>query len=316
MELILILAGLALLIFGGDYLVKGASGLALKFSMPPVLIGMTVVAIGTSAPELVVSLQAALIGKPDISIGNVVGSNIANVGLILGITALVFPVAIRKDVIRYDWTAMMLASFLFFFAGFDGVVQRWEGIAFVALLAGYIGYSFYRVSKKPKTEKIIPKEVKDVRHRKLAVLIAFVVFGSAGLVFGAKWFLEGAEMVARNFGVSDRVIAITLVAFGTSVPELAASIIAAIKKEDELFIGNIIGSNLFNVLAIIGITAGVHPIDFSSDILSYDIFWMLGLSFLILPMGLLGKKLSRIDGLILLAVYCLYIYLILKSVNI
>ncbi|MFN2430519.1 MAG: calcium/sodium antiporter [Cryomorphaceae bacterium] len=313
MEVVLILAGLGLLIFGGDYLVKGASGLALKFSMPPVLIGMTVVAIGTSAPELVVSLQAAVIGKPDISIGNVVGSNIANVGLILGITALIFPVVIRRDVIRYDWTAMMVASLLFYFAGVNGMIQRWEGIAFVILLAGFIAYSFYRVRKKPGAETIIPKEVKEVKQRNLAVLIAFVVVGSAGLVFGARWFLEGAEMVARNFGVSDRVIAITLVAFGTSVPELAASIIAALKKEDELFIGNILGSNLFNLLAIIGITAGIHPISFSSDILSFDIFWMLGLSFLILPMGLLGKKLSRIDGIILLGVYCLYIYLVLSS---
>ena len=309
MEFVLIIAGLVILVFGGDYLVKGASGIALKFNMPSMLVGMTVVALGTSSPELVVSVRAALAGKPDISTGNVVGSNVANVCLILGITTIIFPVVIKKSVLKNDWVAMMLASILFYFFALNGEISRWEGILFVGLLAAFITFSFVKANRAAKDA--IPGDLESGKSKNIWILLLYIIFGTAGLVYGAKWFLEGAESIARNLGISDRVIAITLVAFGTSVPELAASIIAAIKKEHDIFLGNIIGSNLFNILAILGITSIIHPISVADEIIQSDVFWMLATSFILLPMGLLGKKLSRIDGSILFVTYLIYITILL-----
>ncbi len=309
MEFVLIIAGLVLLVFGGDYLVKGASGIALKFNMPSMLVGMTVVALGTSSPELVVSVRAALAGKPDISTGNVVGSNIANVCLILGITTIIFPVAIKKSVLKNDWVVMMMASIIFYFLILNGQLSRWEGILFVSLLGSYITYSFVMANRAAK--EAIPEEFETGKAKGIWILLLYVVLGTVGLVYGAKWFLEGAEAIARNLGVSDRVIAITLVAFGTSVPELAASIIAALKKEHDIFLGNIIGSNLFNILAILGITSIISPIQVADEIIQSDVFWMLATSFVLLPMGLLGRKLSRLDGSILFGTYLVYVYILL-----
>lgn len=311
MEFALIIAGLVLLVFGGDYLVKGASGIALKFNMPSILVGMTVVALGTSSPELVVSVRAALAGKPDISTGNVVGSNIANVCLILGITTVIFPVAIKKSLLKNDWVAMMVASVLFYFLVLNGQLSRWEGILFVSLLGSYITYSFIMANKAAK--EAMPEEFETGKAQGIWILLLYVVLGTVGLVYGAKWFLEGAEATARNLGVSDRVIAITLVAFGTSVPELAASIIAALKKEHDIFLGNIIGSNLFNILAIMGITSIISPVEVADEIIQSDMFWMLATSFVLLPMGLLGKRLSRLDGSILFGTYLVYVYILLFS---
>ncbi|MFT5903878.1 MAG: cation:H+ antiporter [Flammeovirgaceae bacterium] len=313
MEFIQIVAGLLLLVLGGDYLVKGASGIALKMDIPPMLVGMTVVALGTSSPELVVSLKAALDGKPDISVGNVVGSNIANVALILGITTIIFPMAIQKRALKVDWLVMMVASLLFYLFALDGGFSRFEGGLFVSLLGIFIGVSFYQAEKN-KTDVLNESDVlKPETGRKWGVLVLFVALGTVGLLLGAQWFLLGAESIARNFGVSDRVIAITLVAFGTSVPELAASIVAAFKKETDISLGNIVGSNLFNLFAIIGITSIVTPIRVAPEILSNDIFWMLGTSFAILPLALLKMRLGRIDGIIFLSIYVLFVYFLLST---
>lgn len=311
MEFIQIVAGLIILVLGGDYLVKGASGIALKMDIPPMLVGMTVVALGTSSPELVVSLRAALDGKPDISVGNVVGSNIANVALILGITAIIFPLAIQKRALKVDWLVMMAASIIFYLFALDGGFSRFEGGLFVSLLALFIGVSFYQAKKNKTAQRVAGDIPKSEKGRKWWVLFMFVLLGTIGLIFGAQWFLSGAEAIARNLGVSDRVIAITLVAFGTSVPELAASVVAAFKKEQDISLGNIVGSNLFNLFAIIGITSIVTPIKVAPEILSNDIFWMLGTSFAILPLALIWKRLGRIDGVLFLATYCVFIYLLL-----
>lgn len=313
MEFIQIVAGLLLLVLGGDYLVKGASGIALKMDIPPMLVGMTVVALGTSSPELVISLKAALDGKPDISVGNVVGSNIANVALILGITTIIFPMAIQKRALKVDWLVMMVASILFYLFALDGGFSRFEGGLFVSLLAMFIAVSFYQ-AKKNKTDISIESDApKSTTGRKWGILVLFVALGTVGLLLGAQWFLLGAESIARNFGVSDRVIAITLVAFGTSVPELAASIVAAFKRETDISLGNIVGSNLFNLFAIIGITSIVTPIRVAPEILSNDIFWMLGTSFAILPLALIKMRLGRIDGIIFLSTYVLFVYLLLST---
>lgn len=318
MEFLLIIAGLVILVFGGDYLVKGASGIAFRLQVPPMLVGMTVVALGTSSPEMVVTVQAALAGKPDIAIGNVIGSNIANVALILGVTVIIFPIAIKRDSLRYDWVVMMLASILFYVLALNGVISRIDGLIFLALLVSFIAYSFYRVRKKRLKAEADAKAndipvVEKPKSKSYFVFIAYIVLGIVGLIFGAKWFLEGAETVARNFGVSDRIIAISLVAFGTSVPELAASVIAAFKKEQDISLGNIIGSNLFNILAILGVTSLIQPIQVAQEIMDDDIFWMIGSSFLILPLSIFGFRMGRWQGFVLLAVYITFMYQLLSQ---
>lgn len=313
MEFVLIASGLVLLIFGGDYLVKGASGIALKLDIPPMLVGMTVVALGTSSPELVVSLRAALAGKPDITVGNVVGSNIANVALILGVTTLIFPIAVHRRALRVDWTVMMGAGILFFLLAYDGGISRFEGGLFVILLSAFIAISVFQARKNKAASNAVLQATGSNGKRSLLLLVLYVLLGTIGLIFGARWFLEGSESVARNLGVSDRVIAITLVAFGTSVPELAASVVAAFKKEEDISLGNILGSNLFNLFAILGITSLVSPISVSQDILDNDIYWMLGTSFAILPLGLLGFRLNRIDGFLLLGTYLVFVYFLLAT---
>lgn len=312
MTALYLVAGLVLLIFGGDYLVKGASGIALKLRVSPMLVGLTVVALGTSAPELMVSVQAALQGKPDISIGNVVGSNIANVGLILGITVLIFPMVIRRRSLTFDWVVLMIASLTFYFFAFDGMLSRVEGILLFTGLIAFIGHSIFSARKESKAAKASSNPDSKATQSWL-LLVAFVILGSVGLLWGANWFLQGAETIARDFGISDRIIAISLVAFGTSIPELSASVIAAFRKQQEISLGNIIGSNIFNLLAVLGITAGIHPISVSADILSNDIFWMLGITFLILPLGLMGYRFRRIDGFIFLSGYAIFMFLLLTS---
>lgn len=312
MAAILIIIGLGLLVIGGDYLVKGAAGIALKFDMPAMLVGMTIVAIGTSAPELVVSVQAALAGKPDIAIGNVVGSNIANVALILGITVIIFPIAVRKTSLQFDWVAMMLASIAFYVLALDGSISRLEGVFMVLGLVAFISLSF-RIASKKKAQAVASDVPLDAKTKATWLLLVFVGAGSVALIFGARWFLEGAEIVAKNFGISDRVIAVTLVAFGTSVPELATSVIAAFKKHEDISLGNIIGSNLFNLLSIIGITAAIMPVAVSDATMSRDVFWMLGTSFAILPLSVIGFRINRFSGVLLLCSYIVFVYVMLST---
>ncbi len=308
MHILLLISGLALLIFGGDYLVKGAVGIASKVNISPMLIGMTVVALGTSAPELVVSVQAALQGKPDISIGNVVGSNIANIGLILGATVLIFPMVILPKTLRFDWVVMILASLAFVFLGYDGELSQLDGILLVVGLIAFIVGGIYSARRDRDADTV----ERDNRWS-WAALVAFVVFGSLGLVLGARWFLDGAETIAKDLGVPDRVIAISLIAFGTSVPELAASVIAAFKKQQEISLGNILGSNIFNILAVLGITSIIHPINVAEEVMTNDIFWMLGFSVILLPMGLLGFKYSRFDGVVMVLGYAAFMYFLIST---
>lgn len=315
MAALLVLAGLVLLVLGGDFLVKGATGLALNLRIPQMLVGMTVVALGTSAPELVVTVQAALSGKPDIAIGNVVGSNIANVALILGLTVLIFPITIKKASLRFDWVMMMLASIAFYLCALDGEISRLEGVFFIFALVAFIAIGIRRARSNRKAGNAIPvdPDLAEVAQKKYSLfkLILFIVLGTVGLVIGAKLLLNGAETVARHFGISDRVIAISLVAFGTSLPELAASVIAAFKKQQDISLGNIIGSNLFNILAILGVTSLIQPIHVSSEIMHSDIFWMLATSFAILPLSIRRLRLGRLDGIILMGAYGVFMYFLL-----
>ena len=310
-DILLIIGGLVLLILGGNWLLKAAVALSLRLSIPKIVIGMTVVSFATSAPELIVSVNAALEGFPDLALGNVVGSNIANLGLVLGITVILSKIDVKKSFYTTDWPVMMLASLLFFvFIYFDGELQRWEGLAMVVLLFFFLVYLLR--FQKTAVEDELPED--DV-PLPLFKTILYLGLGGVALWGGSEWLISGAVGLAKSYGVSERVIAITVVSIGTSIPELAASVIAVLKKEKAISLGNLIGSNIFNLLAVLGITAIITPITvMDQGLLTSDIFWMLGISFLILPLVFFpkGLRLGWRDGLILLTSYGVFVYLTLS----
>ena len=315
----LIILGLVLLLVGGDILVRGAVGIARRFKVSPLIIGLTVVSFGTSAPELMVSLQAALNGNPDIAIGNVVGSNIANLALVLGLTVLIFPIALGRNTLRIDWPVMMVSTFLFWYFIYDGSISFWDGFVFVSILLLYIVFLFFNASKGKTNESIeIESELSESRGwmNSLTVLLSFIAMGCLGLVYGADFLVDGASSIARKFGISDHVIGVTIVAFGTSVPELATSCIAAFKKQTDISVGNLIGSNIFNILAILGITSLVTPINLQDQtVLTRDIFWVLGIAFIIFPLSAFGLRLQRWKGLLLFLAYVIFMIISANTVN-
>ncbi|MEO9894676.1 calcium/sodium antiporter [Aurantibacter sp.] len=307
-NLLFIVLGLALLIAGGNWLLKSAVALSLRLNIPKIVIGMTVVSFATSAPELIVSIKAALDGFPDLALGNVVGSNIANLGLVLAVTVLLGSIDVRKTFYTTDWPVMMAASLLFFgFIFFDGELQQYEGIIMVTVLFLFLVYLLR--FQKQAVEDEAPEDDKPLPLYKL---VLFLGLGGTALWGGSELLISGAVGLATLYGVSERVIAVTVVSIGTSIPELAASIIAVIKKEKAISLGNLIGSNIFNLLAVLGITSIITPIRVVDDtLLSNDIFWMLGISFLILPLVFIpkGLRLGWRDGIILLGVYLAFVYL-------
>lgn len=307
-NLLFIVLGLGLLIAGGNWLLKAAVGLSLRLNIPKIVIGMTVVSFATSAPELIVSIQAALDGFPDLALGNVVGSNVANLGLVLAVTVLLGSIDVRKSFYTTDWPAMMVASFLFFgFIYFDGELQQYEGVIMVIALFLFLVYllRFQKqavVDEAPEDDVLLP----------LYKTVLFLGIGGASLWGGSELLINGAVGMATIYGVSERVIGITVVSIGTSIPELAASVIAVIKKEKAISLGNLIGSNIFNLLAVLGITSIITPVRVMDEgLLNSDIFWMLGISFLILPLVFIpkGLRLGWRDGIVLLVVYATFIYL-------
>ncbi|MEL7269955.1 MAG: calcium/sodium antiporter [Bacteroidota bacterium] len=310
-DVLWIVLGLVLLISGGNWLLKSAVALSLRLSIPKIVVGMTVVSFATSAPELIVSIKAALDGLPDLSLGNVVGSNIANLGLVLGVTVVLGSINVRKSFYTTDWPVMMLASFLFFgFIYFDGMLEQYEGIIMVVFLILFLVY-LLRFQKTAVADEI-PEDDVSLSLGKTLLLLAI---GGLALWGGSELLIKGAVGMASSFGVSDRVIGITVVSVGTSIPELAASVIAVIKKEKAISVGNLIGSNIFNLLAVLGITAIITPIEVVDDgLLSSDIFWMLGISFIILPLVFFpkGLRLGWRDGIILLGLYVTFVYMTLS----
>ncbi|SKB26514.1 calcium/sodium antiporter [Maribacter arcticus] len=302
-----ILGGLFLLIAGGNWLLKAAVDLSLKLKIPKIVIGMTVVSFATSAPELIVSINAALDGFPDLALGNVVGSNIANLGLVLAITILLSPIDVNKNFYTTNWPVMMLASLLFFFfIYFDGVLEKYEGITMVIFLFLFLVY----LLRFQKPAVIDEDDEPDVMMPTYKTAL-FLGLGGGALWGGSELLISGAVGMATVFGVSERVIAITIVSIGTSIPELAASVIAVIKKEKAISLGNLIGSNIFNLLAVLGITSIITPIRvMDQGLLTNDIFWMLGISFLILPLVFIpkGLRLGWRDGIILVGIYLAFVY--------
>jgi len=307
MNFLFIIAGLVLLILGGNWLLKAAVALSLKLNIPKIVIGMTVVSFATSAPELIVSLKAALNGAPDLALGNVIGSNIANLGFVLGITLLFGAMEIQKSFYKTDWPVMMLASvLLYFFLAGDQVIVRYEGIILFSLLVLFLVYLLR--FQKATLEEDLPE---DEDALSLFYMLFYLVIGGIGLWAGSELLVKGAKAMAEDFGVSQRIIAVTVVSVGTSIPELSASIIAVIKKEKAISLGNLIGSNIFNILAVLGITSIVTPVAvLDLGLLSNDIFWMLGISFLTLPFVFLPKRfqLNWKHGIVLLVLYGAFIY--------
>jgi len=303
-----------LLLLGGKYLVKGSVELTKYFSISKLVVGMTVVAFGTSAPELLVSLQAAIKGSPEIALGNVVGSNIANIALVLAASIIILPIFVKKQTIKIDWPIMMVASIMLFVFMFDDKLTRIEGVIFFGSLIAYIWWEIRYSFKQSKAGKGDEKsDEKKIYSIPVAILV--IAVSAIGLAKGADFLVQGASQLASELGVSERIISITIVAVGTSLPELTASIIAALKKETDISVGNIIGSNIFNIFAILGLTALIHPIQIDAQEhfnFMQDQLWMIGIGVLLFFAFLPLKKkyMNRYKGVIFLGVYITYILLL------
>ncbi len=311
MSVLFIVIGLVLLVFGGDWLLKAAVGISLRLQIPKIVIGMTVVSFATSAPELIVSIKSALEGATGLAVGNVIGSNIANLGLVLAITVLLSPIDVEKSFYKTDWPVMILASLLLYvFIINDHLIQWYEGAVLFLILLAFLVY-LLRFQKNAIEEEEIEEE-----SLSMLKILFFLVIGGIGLWGGSELLIEGATSLAKNLGVSDAVIGVTVVSVGTSIPELAASLIAVYKKEKAISLGNLIGSNIFNILAVLGITSLITPIQIKEDamsLLNNDIYWMLAISLVILPMVFMPKKMriGRESGIILLLSYVVFVYLTL-----
>lgn len=319
MDFLYLLLGLGVLIIGGEFLVKGAVGISNKLKISPLVIGMTVVAFGTSAPELIVSMESALLGNSGIALGNVMGSNITNLALVLGVTVLIFPIIADKQSKKIDFPMMMFATLLFYFFAIDGVISMSDGIILFVILVVFVTYIVSTSRKKTKREKKL--ELDEIVHIKLPFWKAFLFLGLGlvALFFGAGWFVEGAVGIADFFleGNPDRdlIIGVTVVAFGTSAPELVASCVAAYRKQTDIALGNLIGSNIFNIFAVIGLTAMLKPIEVSETALNFDMIWMIGIAVLMMFILLIGKKIGRLKGAILILSYCAYVGVIILKIK-
>lgn len=305
-----LIGGLIGLFLGGEGVIRGSSSLALKVGISPLVVGLTVVAFGTSSPELLVSLKAALMGSSSIALGNIVGSNIANIALILGLASVIRPLQVHANVIKREIPIMIGVSLLLVFFLIDGMVGFIEGLIFIILL---IAYTIVNIFLSLKENKEIEKEFEEGLKSKLNIptAVLFIVAGLALLFFGADLFLKGAISLAKVFNVSDAIIGLTVVAVGTSLPELFTSLVATIKKESDIAVGNAVGSNIFNILSILGISAILIPI--KSDQISYfDFGVMLAAAFILLPLSNSGFRISRLEGILLLTGYFVYVYLLVQ----
>ena len=311
MNFLLILIGFVLLLLGGNWLLKSAVSISLSLQIPKIIIGMTVVSFATSAPELIVSIKAALNGYPDLALGNVVGSNIANLAFVLGITLLIVKIEVQQSFYTTNWPIMMFASLLlYFFLHNDYQISSKEGIILVSFLVVFLVYLF-RFQKQVAVDEMS----EDIEVLSIYKTVLFLIIGAFGLWAGSELLISAATDLALDFGVSERIIGITLVSIGTSIPELAASIIAVLKKEKAISLGNLIGSNIFNILAVVGITSIITPIKANDSALyTNDIYWMLGISFLLPILVFIPAKmrLERKSGIILLIAYAIFLFQIVS----
>jgi|TARA_B110000093_G_C12952695_1_gene403362 cation:H+ antiporter len=310
MSIALIIVGFILLVIGGEFLVRSSVALSFKLNLSKLVIGMTVVSFATSAPELLVSLNAALDGSPDLALGNVVGSNIANIALVLGLTAIISPIVVDKNFYKMNWPAMMIISLLFYyFLINDNVISQFEGI----YLLGFLVVFVYIMISKARKDKVLEVDdvddtLQDVSYFKI---FFWLLIGGSALYFGSSWLVDGAKDIAINLGISEGVIGATVIAVGTSIPELSASIIAALKGEKAISLGNLIGSNIFNIGSVIGLTAIITPIKAIEPNVITNVYWMLGVAAILIPLVFIPKKfeINRVKGLLLLSIYIIFIYL-------
>ena len=307
--------GGVMLYYGAEFLVKGGVSIALKFKISPLVIGLTLVAFATSAPELAVSVGATFDGHGDVAMGNVVGSNICNIALILGLSALIAPLPVNRKLLKLDMPLMMGASLLLaLFYLLNNGVNRWQGAIFFAGIIAYTVWSIYASRKEGVSEDDGGDEV-EIKEVKTWLSILLVVGGLLILVYGAKFFVGCATFVAAKLGVPEAVIALTVVAFGTSLPELATSIVAALKHEQDIAIGNVVGSNIFNILCIMGVTPVLKPVT-AAGITLLDMGVMIGIALLLWGMMIFGKKITRAEGALLLILNFVYVgYLVMQTVK-
>ncbi|MEO0794131.1 MAG: calcium/sodium antiporter [Verrucomicrobiota bacterium] len=301
-----IVVGILLLYFGAEALVRGSTNLSIRAGISPLVVGLTVVAFGTSAPELTVSLTASLQGMGAVSFGNVIGSNVFNIVVILALSSIIHPLSIHVNLLKRDIPIMIGISLIGFgLIGFD-LVPRWVGFLLLLLLGGYIIFTL-RLARKESKENTKLFDVTPKPEGPLWRDIVFVIAGLGVLVWGAEMFVAGAVGIAAKLGISEAVIGLTIIAAGTSLPELATSIVAALKRQTDIAVGNIVGSNIFNILLILGSTAAVRPID-TTGISFIDGAFMLGSSIILLPLAFTDRSISRIEGLVLFSIYGGYLY--------
>lgn len=302
-SLLFLLIGSCMLYYGAEWIVKGGSNIARKLNISSLVIGLTVVAFGTSLPELIVSIFSALEGSSAIAVGNVIGSNVANVGLVLGLSAFIFPISVEYDIIKRDLLIYLMSCAIFIFFAFDGRISQFEGMVFVISLFFYI---YYCIKSPIVDQNDTEEEVED----KMSKLIIYILAGIAFLSFGAEIFVDGAIYLARYFGLSEVVIGMSVVAFGTSLPELATSVMAAFHKESSISVGNIIGSNIFNILSVLGITSIIYPLDSPRSIMDKEVLFMLAYAFSMFIVAKLPQPINRYTSIALLVGYITFIYVL------
>lgn len=305
-QLILLVVGFVILVKGADFFVDGAAGIADKFHVPQLLIGLTIVALGTSAPEAAVSIKAALSNNADITVGNVLGSNIMNILIILGITSVIIALQVQKSTLKYEIPFMILISILFMCLGyFDGILSRVDGLIIYAFLLVFFVYLFKMALTNKEAEEEEPK-----KNHKMIVLIIMTVLGMAAIILGANVTVNAASAIAKIFGMEERLIGLTIVAFGTSLPELMTSVTAGIKGNSDIAIGNIVGSNIFNILFVCGTTALITPVPFASNFLVDSVLTIIA-AVLLLLLTIKDKKLKRPAGILFILIYAAYfVYLL------
>jgi cation:H+ antiporter len=313
---VMVVAGIALLGFGADLLVRGAVTLAQAFKVSAAVIGLTIVSMGTSLPELTVSVAAALRGSPDLSMGNVVGSNIFNIGIVLGVSALILPMRVHSSAVKLEWPFLFVASFLLLLLARDGMLDRLEGGFFVIAIALFTVYAVIigREAVGLEEKKDLQEQVSDLTlangARSVGIAVGLVAVGIVVLLSGGEILVRGAISLARSLGMTERLIGLTVVAAGTGAPEVATSIVAARKGQSEIALGNVIGSNIFNILGILGAAALITPLAIAPAILDSDLWWMLGITFVLLPMMWTRTVVSRVQGGLLMLIYGTYVALL------
>lgn len=306
-QLLLLVAGFVMLVKGADLFVDGASGIATKFGIPQLVIGLTIVAMGTSAPEAAVSITAAFGGSADITIGNIVGSNILNILIILGISALVYPLAIQKSTLIVDIPVVLLATAVLYLLGFDGNISRIDAMIMLVIFAAYLSYLFIGAKKEASLQKAENTDAEENAAKEISLLKAsiFTVIGLALIIGGSNFVVNSATAIAKALGLSQRFIGLTIVALGTSLPELFTSVTAALKKNSDIAIGNIVGSNIFNILFIVGLSGIIIPVPFAEGF-RFDMIVSGVAAAALLLFCLPKKKLPRFAGAIMLLGYALY----------